>query len=59
MLRTILALGLASIFLMAFEQATPKDPAVAALCKQIVAIVSPTPRTLVAEVDGATARCSA
>jgi hypothetical protein len=53
MLRTILALGLASTFLMAFEQATPKDPGVAALCQQIVAIVSPTPGTLVAAVDGA------
>ena len=53
MLRTILALGLASTFLMGFEQATPKDPAVAALCQQIVTIVSPTAGTLVAAVDGA------
>jgi hypothetical protein len=38
---------------MAIDVATSKDSDVAALCQQIVAIVAPTPGTLVATTDGA------
>jgi hypothetical protein len=40
------------VFPMTFESATPADPRVAALCREVVAIVSTTPGTLVSAIDG-------